>query len=189
MMASTHSSALLGLSLGGYPKMALMMSGCTFFFNKKIAWVSSHFALSLSTANSIMKSAMCFLPCLKVSILHSASAVWDRSSKSLVIAFSKISHPMGSSSLITRGSHFVANWPAVPPLKRARTAVALFTAVSILLNFMYNCIFLHQSSHLDLVPSKYPGSGTRDFPFMVIISFDILLFSDSGLELSLGGNA
>jgi len=50
------------------------MSVLTFFFNKNIIYISSVSAFMANALNSIIKLAMCFLPCLNVSIFYLTSA-------------------------------------------------------------------------------------------------------------------
>jgi len=68
-----------------------MMSGHTFFFNKKMACSSSISAFIANASNSIMKSAIFFFSCLKDSIFHLASAAFVLSLNVVLIYLTKSS--------------------------------------------------------------------------------------------------
>ena len=93
-----------GTAIGGYPNIVLMMSTHTFFFNKNITYKSSVSAFITNALNSIMKSVMYFLPCLNVSIFHSASAALLLSLNAVLISLTNSSQlwvsSVSSSSLI-----------------------------------------------------------------------------------------
>ena len=91
VIAIFHSLSMSGAAIGGYPNMVLIMSACTFFFNKNIACKLSVSTFMANTLNSIMKSTMCFLPCLNVAIFHSASAALLLSLNAVLISLTNSS--------------------------------------------------------------------------------------------------
>jgi len=64
-----------GAAIDRYPSIVLIMSACTFFFNKKMVCNSSISAFIANTLNSIMKSTIYFFFCLKILIFHSVSTI------------------------------------------------------------------------------------------------------------------
>ena len=125
-----------------------------------MACSSSVSAFVASASNSIMKSAVFFLPCLKVSIFYSASAALDLSLNVALNSFTNSSQSWVSLSSSNSSSFFCAYIPAIPPLRRANIAVILSSIPLTLLLLRNNLIPLHQSSNLDRSPSNHPGSGT-----------------------------
>ena len=128
----------------------------TFFFSRKMAYSSSISAFMTSMSNSIMKSTVFCFPCLKDSILHSASAAFILLLNVILISFMKLSQswvPISSSSSL---SFFYVYISTTFLLRRAKIAV-------ILLLLRNNCIPLHQSSNFVQSPSNHPGSSTMFF--------------------------
>ena len=136
------------------------MSCRTFFFSKKMACSSSMSAFMASASNSIIKSTVFFLPCLKVSIFHSASAALDLSLNVVLNSFTNSSQSWVLLSSSNSLSFFCEYIPATFPLRRAKTAVILSSVPLTLLLLRNSLIPLHQSSNLDQSPSNYPRSGT-----------------------------
>src|SRR5579885_3162755 len=162
--------------------MVWMMSACVFFFNKNSACPSSVLALDLITSNSIRKSAVCLLPCLNFSISHSA-LVWEASSAKVSSNSSANWSQLTVSSLSSISRNFMSpNCPAVPPFRRAMTAIALSSASTILLKRKKSFMLLHQSSNLLLVPSKVPGSGTKLLCPVVGATVTTVLVSSSAID-------
>ena len=60
-------------TIGGYPSIILIMLVLIFFFNKKIVCILLVSIFMANASNSIVKSAICFFPCLNVLIFYSAS--------------------------------------------------------------------------------------------------------------------
>ena len=124
---------------------------------------SSVFAFMANTSNSIMKSTMCFLPCLNVSIFHSASAALLLSLNAVLISSTNSSQlwilSVSFSSLI----FFCVYIPAMPSLSQASTAVILSSAATTLLLLRNKWISLHQSSNFIRSPSNHPRSDTIFF--------------------------
>ena len=75
MIATFHSLSSSSATISRYPNVILTILSLTFFFNKKIVYMLTISAFITNASNFIMKLAMCFFSCLKVSILHLASAV------------------------------------------------------------------------------------------------------------------
>ena len=86
IIAIFYSLSDSGTAMGGYPNMVLIILLLTFFFNKKIACMSSISAFMANASNSIIKSTMCFSPYLNVSIFHSASAILLLSLNAILIS-------------------------------------------------------------------------------------------------------
>ena len=80
-----------GMAMDGYPKIILIISCHTFFFNKKMACSSSVSAFVANASNSIMKSAVFLFSCLKVLIFHSVSAAFILSLNVFLISCMKSS--------------------------------------------------------------------------------------------------
>ena len=78
------------MAIGEYPSIVLIMSYYTFFFNKKMAYSSSVSTFMANTLNLIMKSAVFFFPCLKVSIFHSVFAAFILSLNVVLISQTKL---------------------------------------------------------------------------------------------------
>ena len=76
VITTFHSFNVSDAPISKYPSIVLIMSDHTFFFNKKIMYNLSVSVFIANALNSIMKLAMFFLPCLKVSIFHSTSATF-----------------------------------------------------------------------------------------------------------------
>ena len=110
-----------------------------------------------------MKSAVFRLPCLNISIFHSASAALDLSLNVVLISFMKSSQSWVPSSSSSSSSFFCAYIPATPPLRQARIAVILSSVSMTLLLLRNSRIPLYQSSNFVLSPSNHPGSGTMFF--------------------------
>ena len=91
VIATFHSLSDSGMAIGGYPKIILMMFCHTFFFNKKMACSLSVSIFVANASNSIMKSAVFFFPCLKVSIFHLASATFVLSLNMFLISWTNSS--------------------------------------------------------------------------------------------------
>ena len=108
VIATFHSLSVLGMAIGGYPNIVLMMSCHTFFFNKKMACSSSVSAFIANASNSMMKSAVFCFPCLNVSIFHSASAALDLLLNIVLISFTNSSQSWVSLSLSSLLSFFCA---------------------------------------------------------------------------------
>ena len=125
-----------------------------------MACSSSVSAFVANASNSIMKSTVFHLPCLKVSIFHSASAALDLSLNVVLNSFINSSQSWVLLSLSNSSSFFCAYIPATPPLRQARIAVILSSVPLTLLLLRNSLIPLHQSSNFDWSPSNYPGSGT-----------------------------
>ena len=125
-----------------------------------MAYSSSVSAFMASALNSIMKSAVFLLPCLKVSIFHSASTALDLSLNVVLNSFTNSSQSWVSLSSSNSSSFFCAYIPATPPLRQARIAVILSSVPITLLLLRNSLIPLHQSSNFDRSPSNHPGSGT-----------------------------
>ena len=90
-IAIFHSLSNFGTAMGRYPKIVLIISCQTFFFNRKMAYSSSVSTFIASASNSIMKLAVFFFSCLKDSILHSASAAFVLSLNVVLISLTKSS--------------------------------------------------------------------------------------------------
>ena len=75
VIVTFHSLSVFEATIGGYLNIILIISAHTFFFSKKIAYSLSMSVFMANALNSIIKSAMFFFPCLKISILYSASAI------------------------------------------------------------------------------------------------------------------
>ena len=128
-----------------------------------MACSSSVSAFVASASNSIMKSAVFLLPCLKVSIFHSASAALDLSLNVVLNSFTNSSQSWVSLSSSNSSSFFCAYIPATPPLRRAKIAVILSSVPLTLLLLRNSLIPLHQSSNFVRSPSNHPESGTMFF--------------------------
>ena len=61
-------------AIGECPSIILIMLVLTFFFNKKIMCMLLVSIFMANASSSIMKSVICFFPCLNVLIFHLASA-------------------------------------------------------------------------------------------------------------------
>ena len=146
--------------MGEYPNIILVISGWTFFFNKKIVcnlFVSVFIAKAL---NSIIKSTMFHFPCLKVSIFYSASAAFILSLNIVFISYMKSSQFWVLVSLSSSLSFCCTYIPATPPLRHARiTMILLLVSMTLLLLRNY-LISFHQSSNFVLSLLNHPGSGT-----------------------------
>ena len=90
VIAIFYSLSVSSASIGGYSNIVFMMSCYTFFFSKNIACSLSVSAFIASASNSIMKSGVFHFPCLKDSILHSASAAFVLLLKVVLISFTKL---------------------------------------------------------------------------------------------------
>ena len=134
-----------------------------FFFSKKMVCSSSVSAFMASASNSIMKSTVFFLPCLKISIFHSVSATLDLSLNIVLNSFTNSSQSWVSLFSSNSSSFFCAYIPATPPLRQAKIAVILSSVPLTLLLLRNSLIPLHQSSNFVRSPSNYPGSGTIFF--------------------------
>ena len=121
---------------------------------------SSVSAFVASASNLIMKSAVFLLPCLKVSIFHSAFAALDLSLNIVLNSFTNSSQSWISLSSSNSSSFFCAYILATPPLRQARIAMILSSIPVTLLLLRNSLIPLHQSSNFDRSPSNHPGSGT-----------------------------
>jgi len=73
--------------MGGYLNIVLIISCLTFFFNKNVVCNSFVSAFMASISNSIMKLVVFCFPCLKDSILYSASAAFILSLKVILNFF------------------------------------------------------------------------------------------------------
>ena len=169
IIATFHSLSDSGAAIGGYPSIVLMISGHMFFFNKKMVCNSSISAFIASTLNSIMKSAIFFFPCLKVSIFHSASTAFALSLNVILISLTKSSQSWVPVSLSSLSSFLYTYMPATPPLRHARIAIIL-SSVSMTLSLLRNSLIpLYQSSNFVWLPSNHPGSGTIFFGIPTLI--------------------
>ena len=133
-------------------------------------------AFMANASNSIMKSAVFLLPCLKVLIFHSASAALDLLLNVVLNSFTNSFQSWVSLSSSNSSSFFCAYISATPPLRQARIAVILSSVPVTLLLLRNSLIPLHQSSNFDWSPSNHPGSGT-------------ILFGDPACTFSLAAAA
>ena len=106
---------------------------------------------------------MFLLPCLNISIFHSASAALDLSLNVVLSSFTNSSQFWVSLSLSSSLSFFCTYIPTTPPLRQARIAVILLSVLLTLLLLRNSLIPLYQSSNLDWLPSNHPGSSTIFF--------------------------
>ena len=132
----------------------------TFFFNRKMTYKSSVSAFMANASNSIIKSTVFFLPCLKVSIFHSASAAFILLLNVILISLTKSSQSWVLSSSSSSLSFLCMYMLVIPLLRQARIAVILSSISVILLLLRNNLIFLHQSSNFVWSLSNHSRSGT-----------------------------
>ena len=155
----------------------------TFFFNKKMACSSSISAFMASVSNSIMKSVVFCFPCLKNSILHSASAIFVLLLNVVLISFTKSFQSwvlISSSSLL---NFFYAYISAIPLLRQARIAVILLSASMTLLLLRNNYIPLHQSLNFVWSPSNHSGFSIIFFSISAYI-FSLIATSAGATDIS-----
>ena len=60
VIATFHFLSVFGATIGGYPNIFLIILLLTFFFNKKIAYISSVSVFMANALNSIIKSTIYF---------------------------------------------------------------------------------------------------------------------------------
>ena len=109
-----------------------------------------------SALNLIMKSVVFYFPCLKDSILYSASAIFVLSLNVILISLTKFSQFWVPSSLFSSLSFFCVYMPAISFLRQTKIAV-------ILLLLRNNYIPLYQSLNFVQSPLNYSGSSTMLF--------------------------
>ena len=160
MIAIFYSFNVFGTAIDGYPKIVLIISAQTFFFNKKIAYSLSMSAFTAKALNSIMKSAMFCFPCLNVSIFYLASAAFVLLLNIVFISFTKFFQSCVSISLSRSSSFCYAYIPAIPPLRYVRITIILLLVFITLLLLKDNLISLYQSSNFILFLSNYFKSRT-----------------------------
>ena len=165
--------------MGGYPSMVLIMSYHAFFFNRKIASSSSVSVFIARASNLIMKSAVFFFPCLKDSILHSASAVFVLLLNMVLISLMNSSRSWVSNSSSNSSSFFWAQISATSPLRWARIAVILLSVSMTLLLLRNNWIHFYQSSNFVWSPSNHSRFGTMLFGIIACV----LLFIVTGTSV------
>jgi len=117
VMAIFYSLSVSGMAIGRYPSIVLMILCHMFFFNRKMACKSSVSAFMANTLNSIIKSAVFFFSCLKVSIFHSVSTTFVLSLNVALISQMNSSQSWISFSLSSLLSFFCAYIHAIPPLR------------------------------------------------------------------------
>ena len=144
---------------------------------------SSVSAFMASVLNSIIKSAIFYFPCLKNSILYSASAVFVLSLKVILISFMKSFQSWVPSSSSSSLSFFYAYIPAISPLRWARITVILSSVSMTLLLLRINHIPLHQSSNFVWSLSNYSGSGTIFFGILIYM-FSLIAIGTGATNIS-----
>ena len=160
-----------------------IMSCYTFFFNRKMAYSLSVSAFMASVLNSIIKSAMFFFPCLKVSVFHLASATFVLSLNVVLISLMKFSWSYVPISSSSSSSFLCAYMPATPPLRCAKIAVILLPVSMTLLLLRNSLIPLHQSLNFVQSPSNHPGSGTMLFGISACM-FSLLTTGAGAVDIS-----
>ena len=163
MIATFYSLSVSGITMGGYPNIVLIISCWAFFFNKKMACSSSISVFMASASNSIIKSAVFFFPCLKVSIFYSVLAVFVLLLNIILSSFTKSFQFWVPSSSSSSLSFYCAYIPTTPPLRWARITMILSSVSMILLLLRNNLILLHQSSNFVRSLSNHSGSSTMFF--------------------------
>ena len=116
-----------------------------------------------NAANSIMKSAMFFFPCLNVFIFYLASTAFVLSLNVVLISFTKLSQSWVPNSLFSSLRFCCTYISTIPLLRQARIAVILSSISMTLLLLRNNLISLHQSSNFVQSLSNYSGSSTMFF--------------------------
>ena len=81
-----YSLSVSSTTIGGYLSIILIMSVQMFFFSRNIVYMSSIFTFMANILNLIIKSAICFLLCLNISIFYLASATLLLSLKIVLIS-------------------------------------------------------------------------------------------------------
>ena len=130
-----HSLSDFSTAIGRYPNIILMISCHTFFLSKNIACNSSVSAFMTRASNFIMKSAVFFFSCLKVSIFYSTSAALVLSLNVFFISYTKLSQFWVLISLSSLSSFLWAQIPAMLPLRWTRIAVILSLFCLYILSF------------------------------------------------------
>ena len=108
VIATFHSLSDSSAVIGRYSNIVLIISCCMFFLSKNIICNSSVSDFMARASNSIIKSAIFFFPCLKVSIFHSVSVALILSLNVLLISCTKLFQSYISISLSSSLSFFWA---------------------------------------------------------------------------------
>jgi len=106
VIVTFHSLSVSRATIGGYSNIVLIMSIHTFFFSKKMVYSLFVLTFMANVSNSIMKSAVFFFSCLKVSIFHLASAALVLSLNVILISCTSLSQSWVFVSLSSLSSFF-----------------------------------------------------------------------------------
>ena len=104
VIATFHSLKVFSAVMDRYPNIVLIISGHTFFFNKKMAYSSFMSTFMAKTLNLIIKSAIFHFLCLKDSIFHLASAAFILLLNVVLISLTNLFQSWVSSSLSNSSS-------------------------------------------------------------------------------------
>ena len=116
-------------------------------------------AFVANTLNSIIKSAIFFFPCLKVSIFHSVSAAFVLSLSVALISQTNSSQSWVFFSSSSSSSFLCTYIPTTSPLRQARIAVILSLVSVTLLLLRNNLILFYQSlNFIQLLPNYFRSS-------------------------------
>ena len=158
---------------------------CHIFFNRKMAYSLSMSAFIAKALNSIIKSTIFFFPCLKDSILHSASATFVLSLNVIFSSLMNSSQSCVSNSSSSSLSFFYVYIPATPSLRYARITVILSLVSMTLLLLRNNHIPLYQFSNFVWFLSNHPRSKTILFGIIAcVLSFIVTGTGATDISLS-----
>ena len=143
VITTFYSLSVSGAAISRYPSMVLIISARIFFFNKNIACMSSVSVFMANASNSIIKSAICFLPYWNVLIFHSASAALFLLLKAVLISLMNSFQSWMSSVFFSLLIFFYTKISAIPPLSQASIVVILSFTATTLLFLRNNWIPLH----------------------------------------------